>query len=484
MFRPNGLCYSVSVRTDLAGETDVSAGDEAGGDYERMDNTPLTIPRWHGGRDANPVRSCGEDTGWAGVVLAIRNIAHLYLPVRDAKPVSLRTRPEVIPDAFVLVDGEAVVAFGPDATFSPTMDGGGLAVDTLDAQGGCVLPGLIDGHTHLVFAGSRENEFVQRIEGKSYAQIAEEGGGIRRTVRAVREQSMDDLVESARPRLRAALACGVTTLEIKSGYGLTVDDEIKMLEAVQRLAKLQPIELVGTFLGAHTFPAEFAHSRSAYVDLVCSEEMMGRVAQARLAEFCDVFCERTAFAVDESRRILQAGLRRGLRPKLHADQLSQMGASRLAAEVGAISADHLEHIDAGGIEALKKGGVIPVLLPGCSFFLGVPQAPARELILADLPVALATDCNPGSCMIASLPLVMSIACTQMRLTPGQALLAATSNAAAALGRQDRVGRIGVGLQADLLLLDVPTVDRWMYHVGRDCVRAVVKRGRVVYQRRD
>jgi len=352
----------------------------------------------------------------------------------------------------------------------------------LDARDGIVIPGLIDSHTHLVFAGTREDEFVQRCKGKSYLEIAQAGGGIQRTVRAVREAALDELVSLALPRLRRMLSYGVTTVEVKSGYGLTVDDEIKMLEAVRRLSELQPIELVPTYFAAHTLPPEYRDRREAYVDLVVSDELMGRVADEGLAEFCDVFCEESAFTVDESRRVLQKGKEHGLLPKIHADQITQMGASRLAAEVGAMTAEHLEHIDEDGIAALKQANVIGGLLPACSFYLGVPQAPARRLIHEGIPVTVATDYNPGSSVVESLPLTMSIACTQAKMTPSEALAGATVHAAAALARGDRIGRIEEGMQADLVILDVPSVDQWLSQVGRDAVQTVIKSGRVVYER--
>jgi imidazolonepropionase len=277
------------------------------------------------------------------------------------------------------------------------------------------------------------------------------------------------------------LSYGVTTLEVKSGYGLTVEDEIKMLLAVRQLKELQPIELVPTYLAAHTVPPEYRGRRKAYVDLVVSDELLGRVAEERLAECLDVFCEEGAFTLEESRRILEAGKERGLAPKIHADQITQMGASRLAAEVGCVSADHLERIDEGGIEAMKEAGVIAGLLPGCSFYLGVPQAPARKLLDSGLRAAFGTNYNPGSSMVESLPLVLSIACAQMNVTPSEALVGATSTAAAALPREKRLGRLEPGMDADLVILDVSSVDRWLSEMGRSAVRTVLKKGRVVHE---
>ena len=408
-------------------------------------------------------------------MLAIRNISEM--PIVPTGPIGGRRMNSVdrLADAAILVDDDGRIAwFGPDAQCEAP-----AGAKTLDAEGGCVVPGLIDCHTHTVFAGTREAEFVQRIEGKGYAEIAESGGGIRVTVDAVRAATCDELVELALPRLRRMLRRGVTTVEIKSGYGLTVADEIKMLEAVKRLSGLQPIELVSTYLAAHTTPREFAGRPDAYLDTVLDEGVLARIRDERLAEFCDVFCERTAFDVPQSRRVLTAARAYGMTPKLHADQITQLGASALAGEVGAVSADHLETIDDAGVAAMKGAGCVAVLLPGCSLFLGVAQAPARRIMDADLPVAVATDFNPGSAMIESLPQVMGIACTQMRMTPTEALVAATANAAAAVGRQDRLGAIVVGRQADLLVLDVPNHDRWLYEQGRNAVRHVIKRGETV-----
>jgi imidazolonepropionase len=410
-------------------------------------------------------------------MFVIDNIAELAVVPRG--PVSGRRMGDVerVSDARVLVDGARIAGFGArDAVDTP----GGCEV--IDAGGGCVVPGLVDCHTHAVFAGTREAEFVQRIQGKSYVEIAESGGGINASIKGVRAASVEELVEGALPRLQRMLESGTTTAEVKSGYGLTVADELKMLRAVKELGQRQAIELVGTYLAAHTIPPEFAGRADEYLDTVLSDEAFARITKEQLAEFCDVFCERGAFDIEQSRRVLEVAKRHGLSPRVHADQITQMGATRLAAEVGAVSADHLETADDGAVEALKAAGTIGVLLPACSFFLGVEQAPARKLIDADLPIALATDLNPGSSMVESMPLVMSMACTQMRMTPAEALVAATTNAAAALNRQARLGAIAIGMQADLLILDVPSLEQWAYHVGRNCVRTVVKGGRVVVER--
>jgi imidazolonepropionase len=396
-------------------------------------------------------------------MLEIRNVSELFLPDGPIR------------DAWLRMEGGRIADFGANP---PPSSAGPF----LDAEAGAVVPGLVDSHTHLVFAGSREDEFVMRSTGMSYLEIAKAGGGIARTVAAVRNASLEELVDLALPRLRRMLAHGVTTAEVKSGYGLNVEDEIKMLEAVRSLNELQPIELVPTLLAAHTLPAEYRDRREAYVDLVVSDELMGRVAEEGLAEFCDVFCEESAFTVPEARRILLAGRDRGLALKIHADQITQMGASRLAAELSCVTAEHLEHVDEGGIDALREASVIAGILPGCSFYLGVPPAPVRRLMDAGIPIAIATDYNPGSSMIESLPLVLSIACTQTRITPHEALLGATATAAAALLREKRLGRIERGLEADLLVLDAPSVDRWLSQPGSNFVRTVMKNGRVVHER--
>lgn len=408
-------------------------------------------------------------------MVVIENIGELFLPETAGSPIPNDGAIGSLHGAYVRIDDGVILDFGEGSPPSST-------ADVIDAAGGAVVPGLVDSHTHLVFAGTREDEFRMRSAGKSYLEIAKAGGGIQRTVDAVRRASRDELVELALPRLRRMLSYGVTTIEVKSGYGLDAANEIKMLEAVRDLSERQPIELVGTYLGAHTLPSEYRDRREAYVDLVVSDELMGRVASENLAEFCDVFCEESAFTVDESRRVLERGKEHGLTPKIHADQITQMGASRLAAEVGALTAEHLEHIDDGGIEALARASVVAGLIPGCSFYLGVPQAPARKLIERGIPMAISTDYNPGSSMVESLPLVLSIACAQTKVAPSEALVGATVNAAAAVARGDRLGRIAPGMQADLVLLDVAGVDLWLYQVGRNAVRAVVKNGRVVYER--
>lgn len=403
----------------------------------------------------------------------IRNISQLVAvppgPVRG----EAFSNPPVIDRAALVIEGEKIAWFGRESD-SP----GGTFEHVLDAEGGTVVPGLIDCHTHAVFAGSREDEFVRKIQGASYLEILESGGGIRSTMRSVRAASVEKIVEESLPRLTRMLGSGTTTIEIKSGYGLSPEDEVKMLLAIREIGRRLPMEVVPTYLAAHTVPPEYEGRPGEYLAAVTDDALLARIVNEGLAEFADVFTERGAFTVDESRRYLEACRRHGLVPKVHAEQLSNSGSTRMGVGLGAASVDHLECVSDEDIAALKASRTIPVLLPGCSFFLGTPPAPARKLIAAGLPVALATDCNPGSSMIESLPLIMSIACTMLKMTPAECLVACTANAAAALRREDRLGAIAVGHQADLLILYVPSLNTWPYRVGVKSVRRVIRRGRV------
>jgi imidazolonepropionase len=352
----------------------------------------------------------------------------------------------------------------------------------IDATGKVVMPGLIDSHTHLVFAGSREDEFEQRIQGLSYLEIAERGGGILSTVEATRKASFDELCSLGKKRLNRMLSKGVTTIEAKSGYGLSLQDELKILEVTKSLQESHPVDIAPTFLGAHTIPKEFRDDRDRYIHLI-TKEMIPRVAEEGLAEFCDVFCEEKAFRLEESRKILETGKRYGLIPKIHADQLSSGGGAELAAEMGAFSADHLEYVSPAGIEKMAKKGVTAVLLPGASFFLSMKKfPPAREMIEKGVSVALATDLNPGSSMTESLPLIMTMGCTLYRMTPKEVIQATTIHAAKSMGREKAIGSLEVGKQADLAVLDIPNYRYLPYHFGVDHVEMVVKKGKVVYQK--
>jgi imidazolonepropionase len=352
----------------------------------------------------------------------------------------------------------------------------------IDATGKVVMPGLIDSHTHLIFAGSREKEFEQRIQGLSYLEIAERGGGILSTVEATRKASFDELLLLGKKRLDRMLSKGVTTIEAKSGYGLSLQDEMKILKVMKALQEVHPIEIVPTFLGAHTIPREFRDARTRYIDLL-TEEMIPRVAQERLAEFCDVFCEEKAFTLEESKKILETGKGYGLKPKIHADQLSPGGGAELAAEVDAFSADHLEHVSQTGIERMAEKGVTAVLLPGASFFLSMKKLPpAREMIQKGVYVSLATDLNPGSSMTESLPLMMTMGCTMYKMVPKEVIQGTTIHAARSMGRENEIGSLEVGKQADILLLAIPNYRYLPYHFGVDHVEVVIKKGRIVYQK--
>ena len=386
-------------------------------------------------------------------------------------------RPVLIPDAAIAVVGETIAAVGPTrevvARF-PERE----AKTVLDARGRLVAPGFVDAHTHLPFAGTREMEFEARAAGETYEAIAARGGGIRASVRQLRALGEGDLSDRVGKRLERLLRQGITTVEAKSGYGLSVEAEMKQLRALQRAAAGAATEVVPTFLGAHEVPDEYRDRRGAYVDLVI-DEMIPAVAAAGLARFCDVFCDRGVFTIEESRRILVAGKAHGLLPKLHADELADVGAASLAAEVGATSADHLLRASDEGLDAMARAGVIAVLLPGTPLTLGLPFAPARRMIERGVAVALATDFNPGTSMSSSMALTLTLAVTQMRLSPAEAWMAATANAAFAVGEGATVGRLQPGYQADLCLFDTDDHRHIPYHYSHDHVHAVVKRGRVV-----
>ena len=349
----------------------------------------------------------------------------------------------------------------------------------IDATGRTVLPGFVDPHTHLPFAGSREREFEERLRGASYEAIAARGGGILSTVEATRKASLDALIELGKGRLNRMLLHGTTTAEAKSGYGLTLDDELKQLRAVRALDAIHPIDLVPTFLGAHAVPPERRREREAYVREI-AERMIPEVAREGLARFCDVFVDDIAFTLAEAERVLTAAGMHGLGLRLHADQLRDGGGAALAARLGAASADHLEHAGAEGIRALAGSGTDAVLLPGAAFFMG-RGAPGlgRRLVDALVPVALATDFNPGTCPTESMSAILPLACVDDGLSPAEAIVAATLNAAHSLGLDSRIGSLEPGKEADVQVLDVPNHLHLVYHFGVNHCRTVVKRGRVV-----
>jgi len=341
-----------------------------------------------------------------------------------------------------------------------------------------VMPGFVDSHTHLVFAGGRDEEFAMRSAGLTYQEIASQGGGILNTVKAVRSSTKKELKKTSRKYLAAMLRHGSTTVEIKSGYGLDMDNEVKMLETIAELSKEEVIGIIPTFLGAHALPPEFKSDIDGYVREI-NGRMLPYVAEHKLSRFCDVFCENGYFGLREAASILTQGQALGLTAKLHAEELSPLGGAELAARFHAASADHLEHITERGIHALAAEGVVGVLLPGVSFFLNHKFAPARDMIDAGVAVALATDFNPGSCMSYSIPLMMTIACTHMQMTPEEAIVASTLNAAAALQMSDHIGSLEVGKRADILLLQIPNYRYLAYHFGENHVDRVIKDGVVL-----
>ena len=384
--------------------------------------------------------------------------------------------PGVVKDGAVVVEGDRIAWVGPTRDLPPTPPD----AQVVDCTDKVVLPAFVDSHTHLLFAGSREDEFEQRLQGRTYQQIAAAGGGILSTMRRVRQASRQELKALARPRMARLLQFGVGTVEVKSGYGLSLADELKCLEAIADLNAEGPLELVPTFLGAHVVPPEFRSDRAGYVRLLC-EEMLPEVARLHLADFCDVFCETGVFDLSESEQILTRAQALGFRLKLHADELTPLGGAELAARLGAASADHLLCVSDAGVEALAAAGVVATLLPGTAFFLGVHFAPARRLIDRGAAVALATDCNPGTCPTENLPLVGAMACTRMGMLPGEVVTALTLNGAAALGRGDRIGSLAAGKQADLVVCSVPDYRRLFYHFGVNHVWRVYKRGRLVHE---
>lgn len=352
----------------------------------------------------------------------------------------------------------------------------------IDGAGCWALPGFVDPHTHPVFFKTREGEFSLRVMGKSYEEIAAAGGGIRNSVRVFRQASFDELSELTYQRIRRFLEYGTTTIEAKSGYGLSLEDELKSLRILKKVAELLPITIVPTFLGAHEVPDEYQRDREKYVDLIINE-MIPRVAEEKLAKFCDVFCEKDVFTVAQSERILLAAKDHGLQPKLHADELFYTGGAELAAKVGAISADHLLKISAEGIRSMADAGVVPVLLPGTTFFLGKSgYAPARQMIDAGMPVAIATDFNPGSSMTQNMQLMLTLSALYLKMTSAEVITAATRNAARAIAREDRVGTLETGKDADIVLLDIPGHEYLPYHYGVNHVRKVIRHGRVVFER--
>ena len=382
-----------------------------------------------------------------------------------------------------MVRGGFIAAVGTRAEIEALPEA--RTAEKLDVGGRVVLPGFVDSHTHLIHAASRAEEYELKIAGASYEEIARKGGGILNSVKKLRAATAESLKKRAHAALREFAAHGTTTLEAKSGYGLDVTSELKILRLHKELSAEQPIEIVSTFLGAHVVPAEYRGKPGGagqYVKLL-TEELIPKVAGEGLAEFCDVFCDRGAFSVNESRKVLQAGKVYGLAPRVHAEQLTRTGAAQLAVQLGAASCDHLEQVSKGDIRALAKSDTVATLLPGCDFHLGLSKfAPARALIEAGAIVGLATDYNPGTSPTVSMAMILSLACSQLRMTPAEAIAAATINAAYSLRRQKQIGSLEIGKQADIAVFEVDDYREIPYYFGVNKCWMTLKKGRPVFQK--
>ncbi|HLP95863.1 MAG TPA: imidazolonepropionase [Saprospiraceae bacterium] len=405
--------------------------------------------------------------------LLIRNIHllvqaehHLRTLVKGAEMANL----PCLSNAYVLAENGRIKAFGPMAECPERAD------EIIDATGKLVLPAWCDSHTHIVFAATREEEFVDRIRGLSYEEIAERGGGILNSARKLQKASEEELFEGAWERLQEVIAMGTGAIEVKSGYGLTLDSELKMLRVVRRLKEQAPIPVKATFLGAHAIPMEYKANREAYISLII-REMLPQVAAEGLADYCDVFCDKGFFTPEETDRILEAGWKYGLKPKIHANELGLTGGVQAGIARNAISVDHLEYTSEVEINALLQSHTLPTLLPGCAFFLGIPFAPARQMIDAGLPVVLATDFNPGSCPSGNMPFVISLACAKMKMLPEEAVNAATLNGARAMELESDYGTIAVGKVANLIITrPMMSLAGLPYAFGSKVVERVIVRG--------
>ena len=351
----------------------------------------------------------------------------------------------------------------------------------IDAFGKSVLPGFVDSHTHFVFGGYRAEEFCWKLSGISYMDIMQRGGGIVNTVKATRAASRDELYDSGMKRLDSMLSLGVTTVEGKSGYGLDYETEIKQLEVMDELDRTHPIDVVKTFLGAHAVPVEYKGEEDKFIDYIITEVLPG-VAEKKLAEFCDIFCEKNVFSIEQSKKLLLKAKEMGLRLKLHADEIVTLGGAELAAELGAVSADHLLQASQRGIKEMARAGVVATLLPGTAFSLKEPYPKARYMIDKQLAVALATDMNPGSCFTESIPLIFALATIYMNMSVEEAVSALTINGAAALNREKTIGSIDVGKKGDISILEFPSYKYIPYHLGVSCVEKVIKNGRIVFDK--
>lgn len=385
----------------------------------------------------------------------------------------------IIDDGAVVIENGVITAVGKTREMLARFDETGF--ETIDATGKAVLPGFIDSHTHFVFAGYRAEEFSWRLSGESYMEIMNRGGGIVSTVRATREASREVLIESGRKRLDSMLSFGVTTVEGKSGYGLDEKTEIKQLEVMEALDKLHPVDILRTFLGAHAVPEDFKGREDKFIDYM-TDSVMPQIAHRNLAEFCDVFCEKDVFSLEQSKRLLLKAKELGFKLKIHADEIFPFGGAELAAELGVVSADHLLHASDKGIAKLAERCIVATLLPGTAFSLKEPYARGRYIIDQDCAVALATDFNPGSCFSESIPLIFALATLYMDITIEEAVTALTINGAAAVDRADSIGSIDVGKTGDIIILEFPSYKYIPYHIGVSCVEKVIKNGNLVFDK--
>ena len=404
--------------------------------------------------------------------LIVKNIGMLATPEgRTARRGAEQGRIKILRDTCVLIEDGVIARVGGDVPEAAD-------AKVIDAGGKLVTPGLVDAHTHLVFGGWRQNELGLKLHGATYLDILSMGGGILSTVNATRNASEDELCEKAGEALDEMLSLGVTTVEAKSGYGLDLENEMKQLRVIRRLNETHPLDLVPTFLGAHAVPKEYREDRQAYIRLLC-DTVIPAVAKEGLAEFCDVFCETGVFSAAESRVILEAGKEWGLVPKIHADEIDPIGGSQLTSEVGAVSAEHLIVCPPEGIAAMAEAGTVACLLPATSFYLGATFAPARAMIETGVPVAMASDFNPGSCPSLNMQFVINLGCLKYRMTPEEVLTAVTLNGAAAVNRAGELGSLEPGKKGDLVIWNAPDLDYICYRMGSNLTEAVIKNGQQI-----
>lgn len=383
-----------------------------------------------------------------------------------------------IKDAAIIFDNN-ILWIGKSQDADEAIKNNNFKIDEIiSGKGKTILPGFVDSHTHIVFAGNRSSEFARRLRGATYQEIAAEGGGILRTMKATREASIEDLAQKGIQLAKSAIKYGTTSIEVKSGYGLTLESELNQLEAVKILKKELPMNIRTTFMGAHDFPPEYQNDREAYIDLIINE-MLPKVAENKLADYVDAFVDKGYYTTDQGRRILSKAKEMGFELRLHADELADVDAASLAAEMNCLSADHLLFVSDKGIEALKNAGTVATLLPGTAYFIRMPYAPARKLIDSGAIVALATDCNPGSCFTENMQMILSLAVINMKMTAEEALNAATINAAYALRLSDRVGSLEIGKQSDIIMANVDSYTDLFYHFGINHIEKVWINGQMV-----